>query len=109
MAILQREIAALYRRHKTKTCLLPLAALPMQYADFAAWQCHWLAGPQWQRQLGYWQQQLAGAPTLLELPTDHARPAAQSYRGARMRFALPHRLAGRLHALGRRRMARRCS
>ena len=32
--------------------------------------------------MSYWREQLAGAPAVLELPTDQARPAVQSYRGA---------------------------
>jgi amino acid adenylation domain-containing protein len=38
------------------------------------------------QQLGYWQKQLADAPTLLQLPTDYPRPAVQSYRGSRQTF-----------------------
>lgn len=100
MGILQREIAALYHRHTTNVPAA-LAPLPLQYADFAVWQHQLPHSVQWQRQLDYWRHQLAQAPALLELPTDHARPAVQSYRGARVRFALPERLAKRLHALGR--------
>jgi amino acid adenylation domain-containing protein len=36
-----------------------------------------------EQQLGYWQTQLADAPTLLQLPTDYPRPAVQSDRGSR--------------------------
>ncbi len=98
MDILQREIAAFYRQHKTN---VPAALPPLswQYADFAAWQRR--QGAQWERQLDYWRNQLAGAPALQELPTDHARPAVQSYQGAHFRFVLPQGLAERLHALGR--------
>ena len=33
-------------------------------------------------QAEYWEATLAGAPALLELPTDQARPAKQDYAGA---------------------------
>ena len=106
MAILQREIAAFYKLRKNDmsaalAALPALPPLPFQYADFAAWQRKLPQSPRWERQLGYWRAQLAGAPALLALPTDRARPAVQSYRGARIRFELPEELVRRLHALGR--------
>ncbi|HEU5138276.1 MAG TPA: amino acid adenylation domain-containing protein [Steroidobacteraceae bacterium] len=85
--ILLSEIAALYG-----ACMEgrpnPLAALPIQYADFAAWQRKWLQGEVLQEQLDYWKQQLAGAPVLLELPTDRPRPTVQSSRGGNLAFRL---------------------
>ena len=59
-----------------------LPPLPVQYIDFAAWQRQRFADGQLTSQLSYWRDVLAGAPTLLELPTDRPRPEAQSYRGA---------------------------
>ncbi|MEO7417518.1 MAG: condensation domain-containing protein, partial [Thermoanaerobaculia bacterium] len=44
----------------------PLPELPIQYADFAAWQRSWLSGEELARQVAYWKDQLAGAPPLLE-------------------------------------------
>ena len=55
----------------------------LQYVDFAAWQREQLSTGMLARQLNYWQRELAGAPTLLELPTDRPRPAVQSFRGGR--------------------------
>ena len=49
---------------------LPLEELQIQYADFAHWQRQWLQGEVLERQLSYWRGQLAGAPTVLELPAD---------------------------------------
>ena len=34
----------------------------------------------WEDELAFWKKQLAGAPALLEIPTDHSRPAVQSGR-----------------------------
>ena len=77
-----------------------LAPLPIQYADFAAWQREQLlAGERLAEQLAYWQQHLAGAPAVLELPTDHPRPAIPSSRGASRLFSLPSRLGQALKAL----------
>ncbi|WP_258556224.1 condensation domain-containing protein, partial [Fischerella thermalis] len=65
-----------------------LPELPIQYIDFAAWQKQWLTGEVLESQLAYWRQQLHGAPAVLELPTDHPRPAVQSFRGATHSFRL---------------------
>ncbi len=76
----------------------PLAALPIQYADYALWQRQWLQGEVLQQQLAYWREQLRELPTL-QLPTDHPRPAVQRFRGARYFFTLPVSLTQALKAL----------
>jgi len=65
-----------------------LAELPVQYADYAAWQRNWLQGAVLERQLDYWTDKLAGAPELLELPADNPRPAVMSYRGKHLQSTL---------------------
>jgi amino acid adenylation domain-containing protein len=80
----------------------PLPDLQIQYADFAHWQREWLQGSVLAAQLAYWKQQLKGAPTVLQLPTDHARPVIQTYRGAHLNFDLAPALADRLRELGKR-------
>ncbi len=77
----------------------PLPKLRVQYADYALWQRQWLQGEVLEQQLAYWRNQLAGAPAVLELPTDHTRPVAQSYQGARIPFVLSSQLSQQLHAL----------
>jgi aspartate racemase len=77
----------------------PLATLPIQYADYAVWQREWLTGEVLANQLHYWQQQLAGANPLLELPTDRPRPPIQTYRGASQSIALPATLTTALKQL----------
>ena len=62
-----------------------LPTLPIQYPDYAAWELEQLHEGRVGRQLGYWRQQLMGAPVMLELPTDRPRPATQSYRGMHLR------------------------
>ncbi|MEU1866299.1 MupA/Atu3671 family FMN-dependent luciferase-like monooxygenase [Streptomyces gardneri] len=74
--------------------------LPMQYADFADWQQSTLAGPELDRLLAYWKDNLAGMPAH-HLPTDHARPPVQSYRGSALTFQLPAESVQRLEELGR--------
>jgi amino acid adenylation domain-containing protein len=104
MEIFRGELEVLYgalRRSEPS----PLAALPVQYADFAVWQRRWLAGAALADQLSYWRQRLAGAPPVLELPTDRPRPAVRSYRGAMRRWDLPPGLTGSLLRLSRQRSA----
>ena len=80
MNVFTREMAALYAA-RVQGAPAPLAPLPVQYADYAQWQRAWLQGEVLDRQRAYWQQQLAHAPDLLDLPTDHPRPAVQTFRG----------------------------
>ena len=80
------------------------AALPelrIQYADYAVWQREWLQGDALQRQLTYWRNQLTGAPPVLMLPSDRARPAVPSYRGGVENIILSAELLGNTRAIGR--------
>jgi len=97
MGVLLQELAALYEAYEQGK-ESPLAALPIQYADFAHWQRETLQGETLERHLSYWRNQLANAPAL-ELTTDHARPATQSYRGATYGFNVSQPLTRRLRAL----------
>ena len=58
----------------------PLPELPIQYADFAAWQRQWLQGEQLDRLRDYWVRQLAGVPPL-ELPARPSAPGIRTTRG----------------------------
>ncbi|WP_025110384.1 non-ribosomal peptide synthetase [Pseudomonas sp. H1h] len=73
-----------------------LAPLPIQYSDYALWQRRWLEAGEQARQLDYWQAQLGAEHPVLELPTDHPRPAMPSYRGTRYEFAIDGALAEQL-------------
>jgi non-ribosomal peptide synthetase component F len=54
-----------------------------------------------ERQLGYWKEQLAGAPAVLELPTDYPRPAVQTFHGAREAIRISGDLVAKLKQLSR--------
>src|SRR6185295_7473769 len=73
-----------------------LPPLPVQYLDYTLWQRGWLQGEALAALLGYWREQLAGAPFHLELPADRPRPAARSMRGGRRRLDLSPDLAAAL-------------
>jgi amino acid adenylation domain-containing protein len=78
-----------------------LAPLPVQYADYAVWQRERLRGGYLAELLDYWTGRLAGAPPALTLPTDHPRPALQSFVGRTHTFRLPHGVGEPLRALAR--------
>ncbi len=100
MPILVRELVTLYAAG-LRGEPSPLPELPVQFADFAAWQNQRCGAATLAPQLDYWRRQLAGAPALLALRTDAPRPAVQSFRGGCLGFTLPEDLAGALGALGR--------
>ncbi|MFF5866012.1 condensation domain-containing protein, partial [Pseudomonas sp. NPDC012596] len=79
-----------------------LAALSIQYHDYARWQREWMESGELQRQLDYWTTTLGELPPVLALPTDHPRPQHQSLRGARLALPLPPMLSEALHALAQR-------
>ncbi|MEO7418572.1 MAG: condensation domain-containing protein, partial [Thermoanaerobaculia bacterium] len=101
IGLLLTEVPALYAAFAAG-CPSPLAPLPVQYADYAAWQRERLAGETLEGELAYWRERLAGAPPLLELPTDRPRPAMQSYRGSAVRFRVAEELSEPLTTLARR-------
>src|SRR6185369_12966159 len=80
MGVLVSELTALYEAYG-RGAASPLPELPLQYADYASGQREWLSGDVLDTQLGYWKEQLAGESGVLELPTDHPRPAVPSGRG----------------------------
>jgi amino acid adenylation domain-containing protein len=78
-----------------------LPRLPLRYGDYAVHQRRHLTEPELAARLALWQERLAGAPTLLELPVDRPRSAPGSGRGGAMPVAVPPAQAERLAALAR--------
>ncbi len=99
VGVIKRELTALYNA-KLEGRVAELPELTIQPGDYAVWQQEWMETGGLDEQVEYWRQQLAGAPALLELPTDKPRPAVQSFRGATVRRTLPAPLAESLRALG---------
>jgi len=98
--VLARDLRDAYtRRRSGRTDGLP--ALPMQYADWAAWQRQVLQGEALTRLADYWRGELRGAPPVLELPLDHARPGRQGYAGAAVSVTVPPQVRTALVAAAR--------
>jgi amino acid adenylation domain-containing protein len=94
------ELAALYQASVAGEAP-SLAPLPIQYADYAAWQRQQLASPRLHDQLSYWTEQLAGELPVLALPTDRPRPPRRSYRSESLAFVVPDQLVAELRAFSR--------
>ena len=92
VAIFFKELSSLYGNS-------PLANLPVQYADYAYWQRQGLQNDVINTQISYWKQQLADAPSIIELPTDYPRSAVQTFRGSIHRFRLGNDLTNKLKIL----------
>ncbi|HEX3526369.1 MAG TPA: amino acid adenylation domain-containing protein [Thermoanaerobaculia bacterium] len=93
VGVFLREMAALYGGSPP---LAALPSLPLQYADFAAWQRRWLAGDRLEREVEHWRSRLAGVPEL-RLPVERA----SGHGGGSVPIAIPLRLAERLKEVGR--------
>ena len=68
--------------------------------DYAEWQHARLEGGEFVVALAYWRRHLTGAPTVLELPSDRARPAVQTYSGATISTRISPDVARGLAAAG---------
>ena len=75
----------------------PPPPLPVQYADFAAWQ----RGLALEGQRAYWRRQLDGAPAETPLPADRPRPARRSGAAGRADLRLGPAAAQALEARAR--------
>ena len=87
-----REIAMIYEALLNGQ-LSTLPPPPLQYIDYTLWQRQWLSGERLSGQIQYWVEQLKDAPTVIEIPGDHARPAVPTFCGARKEVSLPRSLS----------------
>jgi len=99
--VLLRELAAIYDAF-TAGAPSPLSGLPVQYADFAAWQHAQLQRPELAASVDYWRRHLEGAPTVLDLPADYPRPRRRGARAAHVALTVSPSLTRDLRAVGRR-------
>jgi ubiquinone/menaquinone biosynthesis C-methylase UbiE/alpha-ketoglutarate-dependent taurine dioxygenase/acyl carrier protein len=97
-SIIFRDLEKLY----DACCQKRPSALPqlmVQYADYAVWQRKYLNDRRLENLISFWKNYLAGAPLVLELPTDRKRPSTQTYRGADLSVKFPGRLSSALSKL----------
>ncbi|HKV13155.1 MAG TPA: amino acid adenylation domain-containing protein [Thermoanaerobaculia bacterium] len=98
--LLFAELATLYEAYsRGREAALP--ELPVQYADYAAWQRETLGGEALEKQLSWWTARLAGAPPRLDLPCDHAPRPGSGESGARFRDLIPADLAEAARRFGK--------
>jgi len=95
LEILLRQVALRYGICQSSGTRI-LAHAPMQYSDFVSSQ-----GPVSEEQISYWEQQLAGVPSSLDLPIDRTRPSEQTFRGASQVFCIEKSLVEGLRHLGK--------
>ena len=99
--VFMREVGALYEAF-SKGLPSPLPELPIQYADFAAWQRSWLKDEVLEKQLEYWKKKIGINPPLLNLPLDHPRPPVQTFHGDAVAGQLSKELSDNLNQLAQR-------
>ena len=101
-ALLMHEVAMHYRTLAAGRTA-HLGALAVQYADFAHWQQQrMLEDDRLALQAAFWTRRLGGDFPVLELPSDHPRPARKSFRGSNAFFDVPPALVGELKSLAAR-------
>ncbi|KRB78918.1 non-ribosomal peptide synthetase [Noviherbaspirillum sp. Root189] len=96
MGVLTREVRTLYEAF-SRGQPDPLSPLPIQYADYAAWQRRAATSDAFADQAAYWKRTLQGAPEVICLASDRARPAYQDYSGELISFELDAALTTGLH------------
>ena len=99
MTLFRSELLTAYDALRDGHAEPELPALAVQYADYAAWQREYLATGALDAQRAFWKTQLAGAPLLLELPTDFPRPPQPSGRGGSAAFEVSSAVSARFSAL----------
>ena len=98
IALLFREVTKCYAA-LVKGDPPELPELPLQYPEWAQWQREYMSGEVLTKEVEYWRRKLAGAQTLLDLPTDHPRPATHGWQGATEEFSLDSATLAKLKAL----------
>lgn len=104
LKLITRDLFCFYNQATDPTIsplVAPLEPLPVQYADYAAWQQEKLRRGELDKQLEYWKAQLGGELPVLKMPMDRPRPAVMTNRGAVTSIAFGRELTGQLQELGK--------
>ncbi len=98
--IMTREWTTLYSSLVSgEAAVLP--ELPVQLADYAAWQRGWMSGPVLEEELAFWRRCLGTDSPILDLPTDRPRPAVMDFAGDGLSVWMPLSLAEGVNELCR--------
>jgi NRPS condensation-like uncharacterized protein len=95
-----RELAANYDALSKDIEYRP-ESLQFQFGDFAIWQRQHSRTGIFQQQLDYWNKKLAGAPPVLNLPSDRPRPVERTSKSGRWTIGIDPALAGRLDTIAK--------
>ena len=96
--ILMKELMTLYGAF-SKGEENPLTPLRIQYKDYVRWQEQLLNDKSMENQESYWLAQLGGRLPVLNLPTDHPRPAVKTFNGDTSLFSIDKYLTSRLYQI----------
>lgn len=100
VGVLHRDLAGCYNA-ALRGAPGALPALTANYRDHAQAQRALVGTDDFRDGVEFWRSELAGAPTLLELPTDRPRPVLQGFRGSVVRRPIPPGLLDRLSGTAR--------
>jgi amino acid adenylation domain-containing protein/thioester reductase-like protein len=101
VGIFARDLTAIYTADASGS-EPALPELPIQYADYAAWQRRVLSGEFLEAELAYWRKQLADYPTGLNLPTERRPAGGELYRGDTVSALLSEQESAALRELAQR-------
>ncbi|MCQ4163486.1 non-ribosomal peptide synthetase [Tahibacter harae] len=88
LSVIMQELGALYSA-AVRNEAAALAQLPLQYADYAVWEREHQRSTAMEKQRQYWSRQLAGLPTVHQLPLDRQRPPQPGVAGSNVSHVLP--------------------
>lgn len=97
LRLLCRELTEQYRLRPNDHGLAH-ARSQRSYIEFGQWQRDQLESKRYVAQLGYWQRQLDHMPSLLDLPSDRARPRVPLFQGGSRIRVLPASMGADLGA-----------
>jgi amino acid adenylation domain-containing protein len=101
LGLLLEDLARLAAADTEEAPASPMSPIrpPITYAEWTLWQRERLAGLEGDRLWAEWRDALAGAPVVLDLPSDRPRPPVPTHRGVSHPFSLGPELSERVRAL----------